>query len=85
MLWRMGNILQDPLDASEYGIGGVLNQPGNQQVELGENTIGYFSKSLNKEQRRWSVTEKEMWAIVFGLRNFKFFIGNRKVIVRTDH
>lgn len=68
-------------DASEYGIGGVLKQ----QVGLKENTIGYFSKSLNQEQRRWSVTEKEMWAIVFGLRNFKFFIGNRKVIVRTDH
>ena len=68
-------------DASEYGIGGVLKQ----QVGAKENTIGYFSKSLNPEQRRWSVTEKEMWAIVFGLRNFKFFIGNRKVIVRTDH
>lgn len=68
-------------DASEYGIGGVLKQ----QVGLKENTIGYFSKALNHEQRKWSVTEKEMWAIVFGLRNFKFFIGNRKVIVRTDH
>jgi len=52
-------------DASDYGIGAYLFQ----MVDGDERPVALFSKSLVKEQLRWSVPEKECFAIVAALEN----------------
>ena len=68
-------------DASDYGIGAVLFQ----LVDLNKRFIGFFSKSLNKVQRRWSTIEKEAYAIFLAFKHFELYLAGRKFTVRTDH
>lgn len=64
-------------DASDYGIGAVLLQENK--------IIGIFSAKLNSAQRNYTVSEKELLAIIEALRHFKPIIYNSKITVRTDH
>lgn len=69
-------------DASNVGVGGVLRQKdaaGKLRV------IGYFSKKLNPAQQNYSVTEKEMLAIVQSLKFFRLYLLGKKFTVITDH
>ena len=68
-------------DASDVGLGAVLSQC--QEGE--ERIIGYGSVSLNKAQKKYSTTDKELAALRFGVKHFKPYIYGRKFIVRTDH
>ena len=54
------------VDASDSGIGGVLAQE-NSESRL--RPISFFS-TLNEAQRKYSVGEKEAWAIVAASRKF---------------
>ncbi|GKT30792.1 hypothetical protein ADUPG1_005641, partial [Aduncisulcus paluster] len=47
-------------DASDFGVGGILLQTINDKVT----PLAFESKALTSIQRRWSVYEKEAWAIV---------------------
>jgi hypothetical protein len=47
--------------------------------------IGYFSRSLNKAERRYSTTEKEALGIVAAIKHFRPFIYGSKFTVVTDH
>ena len=68
-------------DASDVGIGAVL-----QQVQDGkEHVIAYSSKKLDKQQRRYCVTRKELLAVVTFLREFRHYLLGRKFTVRSDH
>jgi hypothetical protein len=68
-------------DASDYGIGAYLFQ----MVDGDERPVALFSKSLVKEQLRWSVPEKECFAIVAALEKFRHLIQHVRFILRTDH
>lgn len=73
-------------DASDYCCGGVLTQhqlTTNKTIQ--EVPIYFFSHSFNKTETRWTTTEKEMFAIVFGVRKLHPYIAARKVLVRSDH
>jgi RNase H-like domain found in reverse transcriptase len=64
-------------DASDKGIGGVLLQEiGNGDYE----PVGVCSRKLN-----YSVTEKELLAIVWSVQYFRSFIEGLPVEVLTDH
>jgi hypothetical protein len=68
-------------DASDYACGGVL-----MQIQDGvEKPIEYFSKTFSKVQRRWSVTDKEMFGVLTGVKMAHFYIAGRHCTVRTDH
>ena len=68
-------------DACDTGIGAVLSQ-----VQDGvERVISYASKTLNKAERRYCVTRKELLAVVHFVQYFKHFLLGRKFTVRTDH
>lgn len=47
--------------------------------------ICYASRSLLPAEKRWSATELEMNAIVFGCRTFACYILGRKFKIYTDH
>lgn len=65
------------VDASGYGLGATLLQKGK--------PIGFASASLKEEQKRYAQIEKELLAVVFGLRHFNFYTYGRPVTVETDH
>ncbi len=68
-------------DASDTGLGGVLSQ-----VQDGmESVLAYTSKSLNKAQRNYCTTKKELLAVVTFVKQFHHYLYGRHFIVRTDH
>ena len=68
-------------DASLNGLGAVLSQ-----IQDGEEkVIAYGSKTLNKSQRNYCTTYKELLAVVTFLKAFKHYVWGSKIIVRTDH
>lgn len=48
-------------------------------------SIGFGSATLKEEQKRYAQIEKELLAVVFGLRYFNFYTFGRPVTVETDH
>lgn len=69
-------------DSSGYAVGGYLYQldcNGDHQV------IGFCSKGLTEAERRWTVSEQEMWAVIYCLKKFECYLRGVKVVIRTDH
>ena len=68
-------------DASNDSIGAVLsqNQDGTERV------IAFGSRSLDKRERYYCVTRKELLAVVHFLRYFKQYLLGRKFRIRADH
>ena len=68
-------------DASDYGIGAYLFQ-----LKDGvEQPIEFVSKSLAKEQLRWSTPEKEAFAILFAFTKLEHLLRDTFFTLRTDH
>ena len=68
-------------DASDVGIGAVLSQ-----VQEGkERVIAYASKKLNAQQQRYSVTRRELLAVITFMNHFRHFLLGQKFLLRTDH
>jgi hypothetical protein len=68
-------------DASANGIGGVLCQV----VDGQERVLGYASKTLNKHERNYCVTRRELLAVVKFVRHFRPYLHGQPFVVRTDH
>ena len=69
-------------DASDYGVGAVLSQlddSGNQKV------IAYASKALSPREQKYSTTEKEALAVVFGTAHFRVYLLGRHFTLITYH
>jgi len=77
--WRRDFVLYT--DASQYGLGAVLSQ----HQEQGEVVTAYMSRLMDKHERRYTVSEKEMLAVVWAMRKFRHYIFGRHVNVVTDH
>ena len=68
-------------DASDVGIGGVLSQ-----VQDGhERVISYGSKKLTPVQQRYSVTRRELLAVIAFIHAFRHYLLGGHFTVRTDH
>ena len=68
-------------DASNYGIGGYLFQI----IDGVETPIMFLSKGLNKTERKWSVYEKEGYAIFYSFMKMEHLLRDSKFLLRTDH
>ncbi|KAK9887659.1 hypothetical protein WA026_023780 [Henosepilachna vigintioctopunctata] len=68
-------------DASNVGVGGVLFQ----ESDGVEHPVAYFSKTLNKCQRKYTTTEKELLAIILSIERFRPYIEGTRFTVITDH
>lgn len=64
-------------DASNYALGAVLMQDNK--------VISYASRSLKNHELNYSTIEKELLAIYWSTKFFKYYIYGRKFIIKTDH
>ncbi|KAF4689923.1 hypothetical protein FOZ63_008512, partial [Perkinsus olseni] len=64
------------VDASKEAIGGILSQNGR--------VISYGSHRLTEAERRWSATEREIYAGVFFTRKFAYYLSNSDFTLFTD-
>ena len=69
-------------DASGFSISYILGQKGNDGKER---VIYYGGRALRKEERNWSVTEREVLAILQGVEEYKVYLTGQKFTVITDH
>ncbi|CAC5366859.1 unnamed protein product [Mytilus coruscus] len=68
-------------DACDTGIGAVLNQVQEGQ----EKVIAYGSRTLNKAERNYCVTDKELLALRYFIDCYRQYLLGRKFSVRVDH
>lgn len=68
-------------DASGYGIGAVLSQ----QQDGAEKVICYLSRSLNRNERNFSTTERECLAVLWAIERLRPYIEGSHFTVVTDH
>ena len=64
-------------DASDKQLGAVISQKGN--------PIAFFSRRLNKSQRNYTTTEKELLSIVECLKQFRGILQGYEINVFSDH
>jgi RNase H-like domain found in reverse transcriptase len=95
---RLRNVLADPsvlvpsrpgvekrlcTDASRYGLGVALLQfEGDGKGWL---PVGFASRKMKGAEPRYTTTEKECLALVFGLRKFRHLLHGEDFVVVTDH
>ncbi|CAF1023351.1 unnamed protein product [Rotaria magnacalcarata] len=68
-------------DASDIGIGGVLQQEVKGQLH----NLYYYSQVMTPCERKYSAIEKEALAIYKCLNRMRSFVLGRNIIIRTDH
>lgn len=68
-------------DASDIGVGAILQL----EVDGQEVPVGYWSRLLNKSERNYCASDKEVLAVVWGLKKVRHFVQGRKFTIVTDH
>ncbi|XP_061350060.1 uncharacterized protein LOC133295273 [Gastrolobium bilobum] len=68
-------------DTSDFGLGVVLGQRKDKVFR----TVYYTSRTFTPAQANYTVTEKEMLAVVFACDKFRSYLICSKVTVFTDH
>ena len=71
----------------------ICPRKGNQEIsknskddeELVEVVIAYSSKHLNEQQKKYSVTELECYAILHAITVFRPYLYAREFLVKSDH
>lgn len=68
-------------DACDYGIGCIMSQ----RIDGEERPLAYASRLLSKTECDYSISEKEMLALVWGVKKHRAFIWGLATTVYTDH
>jgi len=69
-------------DASTFALGAILSQKDENNKER---VIAYASRTLNKHERNYGVTELECLAVVWAVRHFHHYLHGQKFTIVTDH
>ena len=69
-------------DASDDGVGVVLTQKDDNGDEY---VIGYASRLFQGAEKNWHTQEKEAFAILYGIEQFRVYLYGRHFIIQTDH
>ncbi|GKE75478.1 reverse transcriptase domain-containing protein [Tanacetum coccineum] len=68
-------------DASDFEVGAVLGQHNTKHFQ----PIHYASNTMTNAQAYYTVTEKELLAVVYAFEKFRSYLVLSKTIVYTDH
>lgn len=74
-------VLDTDWSGDHRAIGAVLSQKQDGQ----ERVIAYGSKKLNNAQASYTANRGELYAIIYFLNHFKYYLLYRPFILRTDH
>ena len=69
------------VDASPVGLGAILMQSHRQEVR----PVAYASRTLTEVERRYSQTEREALAVVWGCEKFHLYLYGTQFKLYTDH
>lgn len=69
-------------DASDTAVGYTLGQKTKDNKEV---VIAYGGKSLTKEEKKYTTTEKELLAVVRGIQAYRPYLASNKFTIYTDH
>lgn len=69
-------------DSSDVAVGFVLGQFDSENKEY---VIAYGNKTLTKEEKKYTTSEKELLAILKGVEAFRPYISNNHFTIVTDH
>lgn len=70
-------------DAFDKAYGAILSQKRGDSNK--EETIYAFSRTMDDTQRNYSVTDKELLAVVKAMEHFRRYLIGKEFILRTDH
>lgn len=76
------NALFASCDASDTAVGYTLGQKTKDNKEV---VIAYGGKSLTKEEKKYTTTEKELIAAVRGIQAYRQYLACNKFTIYTDH
>lgn len=65
------------VDASPYGLGGILSQGGR--------VIAYASKALSPTESKYSQIEREALSLSWGCHHFRMYLLGKHYTIKTDH
>lgn len=68
-------------DASGYALGYILGQT----IDKKEHAIAYGGRTLSKPERNYATWEKELLAIIVGIKHFRPYLVDNTFSVITDH
>nr|GEZ19909.1 reverse transcriptase domain-containing protein [Tanacetum cinerariifolium] len=68
-------------DAIDFAIGAVLGKCQEKHFRL----IHYASKTMTEAESNYTITEKEMLAVVYAFKKFRSYLIMNKSIMYTDH
>lgn len=68
-------------DASNVGLDAILSQ----DQEGREVNIAYLSRTLDKHERNYTITEKEMLAVIWSVKKLRPYLWGREFQIITDH
>ncbi|XP_014661486.1 PREDICTED: uncharacterized protein LOC106804710 [Priapulus caudatus] len=69
------------VDASPVGVAAVLTQKSGDEMTV----ISYASRALSSVEQRYSQTEREALAVVFGCEKIHLYLYGSHFIILTDH
>ena len=73
------------VDASPVGVSAILSQKPKNSDSSNQQIIAYASRALTDTEKRYSQTEKEALAIVWGVEHFHLFLFGSEFTLVTDH
>lgn len=76
------NALFASCDASDTAVGYTLGQKTKDNKEV---VIAYGGKSLTKEEKKYTTTEKELLAVVRGSQAYRQYLACNKFTIYTDY
>jgi hypothetical protein len=83
-------ILALPIDAGEYVVdcdasgaaaGSVLSQWQKGELRV----IAYASRTFRGAEKRYTTNQRELSAVIFGLKQFRVYVLGRPFLLRSDH
>ncbi len=72
-------------DASDVGIGAVLEQDQEKGGQVVKRVIAYASKTPNDMQHCYCTTNKELFAVVMAIELFRYYLTGRHFTVVTEN
>ncbi|POM73160.1 Retrovirus Polyprotein [Phytophthora palmivora] len=73
------------MDASDFAVGRVIFQEEGEGIETIERPVAFGGRKYKSAEKNYSIREKELLAILFGLRLWCVYLLDKPCIVETDH